>query len=39
MQKEEKADNILQKHHNITQQNKLYKEKKDKLIQVVKSGN
>lgn len=36
MEKEEKAEKILIKHQQISQQNKTYKQKKDLLLQAVK---
>lgn len=39
MEKYAKAEQILQKHQQISQQHKMYKEQKDKLIQAVKSPN
>lgn len=39
LEKEEKAERILHKHEQITQQNRAYKEKRDQLLQAVKHGD
>lgn len=38
-QKNKKADQILKKHSDITAKNKIYKEKKDQILQAVKKAN
>lgn len=38
-QKKQKAEEILKKHSEITAKNKIYKEKKDQILQAIKKVN
>ena len=38
-QKKQKAEEILKKHSDITAKNKIYKEKKDQILQAIKKVN